>query len=106
MSKIGGSDPKDTLYCSFCGKASTRCARSSPGHGLHCDECIDLCTDIIGEENKARGDEIRGGIPTPKRSARFLTITSSARMAKKVLSVAVYNHYKRFKHQADHKMLK
>ena len=67
MSKAGGSDSKNTLYCSFCGKSQHEVRKLVAGPTVFvCDECVELCVDIIGEENKSSRAKSREGIPTPK----------------------------------------
>jgi ATP-dependent Clp protease ATP-binding subunit ClpX len=75
MSKVASSDSKNTLYCSFCGKNQHEVRKLIAGPTVFiCDECVELCKDIIGEENKSSLVKSRDGIPTPKTSARFSTI--------------------------------
>jgi len=75
MSKVGG-DSKNTLYCSFCGKSQHDVRKLIAGPTVFiCDECVELCTDIIREENKSSLVKSRDGTPTPKeiRKVRFST---------------------------------
>jgi ATP-dependent Clp protease ATP-binding subunit ClpX len=72
MSKVGTSDSKNTLYCSFCGKSQHEVRKLIAGPTVFiCDECVELCMDIIREENKSSLVKSRDGIPTP------FTITTS-----------------------------
>jgi ATP-dependent Clp protease ATP-binding subunit ClpX len=90
-------DTRSTLHCSFCGKSQHEVKKLIAGPTVFiCDECIELCLDIIKEENKTSLKKSGTKIPTPKEIAAILDdYVISQEQAKKVLSVAVYNHYKR-----------
>jgi ATP-dependent Clp protease ATP-binding subunit ClpX len=100
MSKVTGSDSKNTLYCSFCGKSQHEVRKLIAGPTVFiCDECVELCMDIIREENKSSLVKSRDGIPTPYEIRKVLDdYVIGQDQAKKVLSVAVHNHYKRLNH--------
>ncbi|NBN62342.1 ATP-dependent Clp protease ATP-binding subunit ClpX [Microvirga tunisiensis] len=100
MTKASGSDSKNTLYCSFCGKSQHEVRKLIAGPTVFiCDECVELCMDIIREENKSSLVKSRDGIPTPQEIRHVLDdYVIGQNSAKKVLSVAVHNHYKRLNH--------
>ncbi|MEM8579091.1 MAG: ATP-dependent Clp protease ATP-binding subunit ClpX, partial [Pseudomonadota bacterium] len=93
-------DSKNTLYCSFCGKSQHEVRKLIAGPTVFiCDECVELCMDIIREETKASGMKATDGVPTPKDICEVLDdYVIGQAMAKRVLSVAVHNHYKRLNH--------
>jgi len=102
MSKTSGGDSKNTLYCSFCGKSQHEVRKLIAGPTVFiCDECAELCMDIIREEHKSTLVKSSDGVPTPQEISDVLNdYVIGQRHAKKVLSVAVHNHYKRLHHSA------
>lgn len=100
MSKVSGTDSKNTLYCSFCGKSQHEVRKLIAGPTVFiCDECVELCMDIIREENKSSLVKSRDGVPTPQEICEVLNdYVIGQEFAKRVLSVAVHNHYKRLGH--------
>ncbi|MDC3003550.1 ATP-dependent Clp protease ATP-binding subunit ClpX [Paracoccaceae bacterium] len=102
MSTNSGSDSKNTLYCSFCGKSQHEVRKLIAGPTVFiCDECVELCMDIIREETKSTGFKSSDGVPTPREICSVLDdYVIGQAIAKRVLSVAVHNHYKRLDHSA------
>ncbi|WP_419796726.1 MAG: ATP-dependent Clp protease ATP-binding subunit ClpX [Terasakiella sp.] len=100
MTKSSGDDSKNTLYCSFCGKSQHEVRKLIAGPTVFiCDECVELCMDIIREENKTGLSKSEEGVPSPQEIFDVLEdyVIGQAH-AKRVLSVAVHNHYKRLNH--------
>ena len=100
MANNSNSDSKNTLYCSFCGKSQHEVRKLIAGPTVFiCDECVELCMDIIREETKSAGLKSSEGVPTPREICDVLDdYVIGQAMAKRVLSVAVHNHYKRLNH--------
>ena len=88
---------KNILYCSFCGKSQHEVRKLIAGPTVFiCDECVELCMDIIKEENKSAFVKHQDGVPTPKEICNVLDdYVIGQKFAKEILSVAVHNHYKR-----------
>jgi ATP-dependent Clp protease ATP-binding subunit ClpX len=100
MSKTGSEDEKNTLYCSFCGKSQHEVRKLIAGPNVFiCNECVELCEDIIREEDRSEMIKSGDGIPSPREIKTFLDdYVIGQERAKKILSVAVHNHYKRVEH--------
>jgi len=100
MNKSSGNDSKNTLYCSFCGKSQHEVRKLIAGPTVFiCDECVELCMDIIREEHKSSRVKSRDGVPAPAEISEVLQdYVIGQEHAKRVLSVAVHNHYKRLAH--------
>ncbi len=93
---------KNILYCSFCGKSQHEVKKLIAGPTVFiCDECVELCMDIIKEENKSSLVKHQEGVPTPREICTILDdYVIGQTYAKEVLSVAVHNHYKRLNHES------
>ena len=93
---------KNILYCSFCGKSQHEVKKLIAGPTVFiCDECVELCMDIIKEENKSSLVKHQEGVPTPREICTILDdYVIGQTYAKEVLSVAVHNHYKRLSHES------
>ncbi len=102
MANSNNGDSKNTLYCSFCGKSQHEVRKLIAGPTVFiCDECVELCMDIIREETKSAMVKSGDGVPTPAEICKVLDdYVIGQEMAKRVLSVAVHNHYKRLNHAA------
>lgn len=102
MSKDKDVDKGKILYCSFCGKNQNEVKKLIAGPSVFvCDECIELCNDIIHEEKPEASEHAGQKLPSPKEIFSFLDeYVIGQPLAKKVLSVAVYNHYKRLQHKS------
>ncbi len=94
---------KDSLFCSFCGKNQKEVKKLIAGPTVFvCDECVELCMDIIKEDNKNNQFKIKKDIPKPSEINKFLNdYVIGQKDSKKILSVAVYNHYKRLSSNLD-----
>ena len=99
MAKFG--DTGELLKCSFCGKSQKQVKKLIAGPGVYiCDECIDLCNEIIEEELTETAELTFDNLPNPREVRAFLDdYVVGQESAKKILSVAVYNHYRRIQHQ-------
>jgi ATP-dependent Clp protease ATP-binding subunit ClpX len=100
MANSSNGDSKNTLYCSFCGKSQHEVRKLIAGPTVFiCDECVELCMDIIREETKSSALKSSEGVPTPQDICDVLDdYVIGQTVAKRVLSVAVHNHYKRLNH--------
>ena len=96
------SNNKNILYCSFCGKSQHEVRKLIAGPTVFiCDECVELCMDIIKEESKDTFVKHQDGLPSPKQICSVLDdYVIGQSLAKKVLSVAVHNHYKRLNYES------
>ena len=100
MIKSTNENSKNTLYCSFCGKSQHEVKKLIAGPTVFiCDECVELCMDIIKEESKSHVLTRNSGVPSPSDIEKTLNdYVIGQDKAKRILSVAVHNHYKRLHH--------
>jgi len=100
VTDLSNNDSKNTLYCSFCGKSQHEVRKLIAGPTVFiCDECVELCNDIIKEESKSSLAKGGDGVPSPLHILEVLNDYVIGQLsAKRVLSVAVHNHYKRLNH--------
>ncbi|MEG0003800.1 MAG: ATP-dependent Clp protease ATP-binding subunit ClpX [Comamonas sp.] len=102
MAEKKGTSSEKNLYCTFCGKSQHEVKKLIAGPSVFiCDECIDLCNEIIRDEKPAdEARDARGDLPTPAEiKANLDSYVIGQEVAKRTLSVAVYNHYKRLRHK-------
>ncbi|MEO8279898.1 MAG: ClpX C4-type zinc finger protein, partial [Ideonella sp.] len=108
MADKKGSSSEKVLYCSFCGKSQHEVKKLIAGPSVFiCDECIELCNDIIRDEVPVEAGEAKAGksdLPIPSEiKANLDNYVIGQEVAKRILSVAVYNHYKRLRHMSRNK---
>lgn len=103
MSKSKSGESKSTLFCSFCGKSQHEVKKLIAGPTVFiCDECVELCMDIIREEGQTSISKSETGVPSPAEILQVLEdYVIGQELAKKVLAVAVHNHYKRLHHSTQ-----
>jgi len=103
MATKKGSGKHSHLFCSFCGKSQEEVKKLVAGPSVYiCDECIELCMDIVAEEQKEAMSKRKASVPKPHEIKKFLDqYVIGQDRAKKILSVAVYNHYKRIEYRGD-----